>query len=65
MPYVDTSVLTSYYWQEARTERVQARLMALADPVISPLVEVEFHCAVTRQVRAGACSRAAAESIFR
>ena len=65
MPYIDTSVLTSYYWQEARTQRVQARLGTLADPVISPLVEVEFHCAIARQVRAGACSRSAAETIFR
>jgi len=65
MPYIDTSVLTSYYWQEQRTKRVQARLGRLADPVISPLVEVEFHCAIARQVRSGACSRATAESIFR
>ena len=65
MHYLDTSVLTSYYWQEERTERIQARLGTLADPVISGLVEVEFHCAVARQVRAGACSRAAAENIFR
>ena len=65
MPYIDTSVLTSYYWQEERTERVQTRLGTLSDPVVSPLVEVEFHCAVARQVRAGACSRSAAENIFR
>jgi len=65
MPYIDTSVLTAYYWREERTERVQRRLLELADPVISPLVEVEFHCAVARQVRAGACSRSAAERIFR
>jgi predicted nucleic acid-binding protein len=65
MPYIDTSVLASYYWQEERSERVQIRLGTLADPVISPLVEVELHCAVARQVRTGACSRSAAENIFR
>jgi uncharacterized protein len=65
MPYIDTSVLASYYWPEPRTQRVKARLRSLPDPVISPLVEVELHCAIARRVRAGECSRAAAESIFR
>jgi predicted nucleic acid-binding protein len=65
MPYIDTSVLTSYYWREERTERVQSHLDTLPDPVISPLVEIELHCAIARLVRTGECSRATAESIFR
>jgi predicted nucleic acid-binding protein len=65
MPYLDTSVLTAYCRREPRSELVQARLCELTDPVISPLVEVEFHCAVARQVRAGTSSHEAAEAIFR
>lgn len=65
MAYIDTSVLTSYYWREKRTERVQARLAMLDEPVLSPLVEVEFHCVIARQVRTGACAKTTAHSILR
>jgi len=64
MPYIDTSVLTAYYWTEARTPAVQACLAQISDPVVSPLVEVELHCAIARHVRSGACTQAAAQAIF-
>ena len=64
MHYIDTSVLTGCYCPEARSERVQRALSAIAEPAISPLVEVEFHCAVARKVRAGAMDRATAVRVF-
>ena len=64
MQYIDTSVLTGCYCAEARSERMQRALSAVAEPAISPLVEVEFHCAVARKVRAGALERSAAARIF-
>lgn len=62
--YIDTSVLTSYYCPEDRSERSQHALRAVAVPVISPLVEVELHCAVSRKVRAGALPKPAAMAIL-
>jgi hypothetical protein len=64
MHYVDTSVLTGCYCPEARSERAQRALSAIAEPAISPLVEVEFHCAVARKVRSGAMDRSAAARVF-
>lgn len=64
MHYIDTSVLTGCYCAEARSDRVQRALSAIAEPAISPLVEVEFHCAVARKVRAGTMDRSAAVRIF-
>jgi len=64
MHYLDTSVLTGFYCAEERSERVQRVLAGIAEPCISPLVEVEFHCAVARKVRAGAIPHSAAASIF-
>ncbi len=64
MHYIDTSVLTGCYCTEARSERVQRALSAIAEPAISPLVEVEFHCAVARKVRAGTMRRTDAVRIF-
>lgn len=64
MPYLDTSVLTSYYCPEARTARVQQVLPSLVDPVISPLVGVELHCVVARRVRAGALAEVEGRTIF-
>ncbi|MFW6159191.1 MAG: type II toxin-antitoxin system VapC family toxin [Planctomycetota bacterium] len=57
MHYLDTSVLTSYYCDEERTERVQKVLSDIEAPTISPLVEVEFCCSVARKERAGAVER--------
>lgn len=64
MHYLDTSVLTGYYCIEKRSERVQRVLSEMEAPTISPLVEVEFYCAVARKVRAGALEQAAAVRIF-
>jgi len=64
MHYIDTSVLTGYYCAEDRSVRVQRVLSAIARPTISPLVEVEFHCAVARKMRAGAIERVAALRVF-
>lgn len=64
MPYLDTSVLTAYYCREARSQRVQRVLAGIEEPAISPLGEVEFHCAVARKVRSGTMEQAAALRVF-
>jgi hypothetical protein len=64
MHYIDTSVLTGCYCAEARSERVQRALSAIAEPAISALVEVEFHCAVARKVRAGTLDRSEALRVY-
>ncbi len=64
MPYLDTSVLTAYYCREARSQRVQHILSNIEEPAISPLGEVEFHCAVARKVRSRTMERAAALRVF-
>ena len=64
MPYLDTSVLTAYYWREERSERVQQLLSSLAEPAISPLVEVEFHCAVARRSRAEGVAPGVVQRVF-
>jgi predicted nucleic acid-binding protein len=40
--YVDTSVLGAYYCSEPLSSAAEAALLALQDPCISPLTEVEF-----------------------
>ncbi|HOX37368.1 MAG TPA: type II toxin-antitoxin system VapC family toxin [Candidatus Brocadiia bacterium] len=52
MHYLDTSVLTSYYCAEDRSPRIQKLLSGIDDSAISPLVEVEFYCALGRKARA-------------
>jgi hypothetical protein len=64
MHYIDTSILTGYYCGEERSPRIQRALSAVADATISPLVEVEFHCAVARKVRAGMMDRSEAMRVF-
>jgi len=64
MSYLDTSVLTAYYCREARSPRVQRLLSRIAEPTISPLVEVEFCCAVARKTRAGTIEANSALRIF-
>jgi len=64
MEYLDTSVLTGCYCPEARSAHVQCVLSVFKAPSISPLVEVEFHCAVARKVRAGMMGRSEAVKIF-
>jgi len=57
-------VLTAYYCREARSPNVQRILADIEEPTISPLGEVEFHCAVARKVRSRTMDRAAARRIF-
>jgi hypothetical protein len=64
MHYLDTSVLTGYYCVEERSPRVQSIMSSIEGPNISQLVEVEFHCAVARKVRAGAMDHSEAVRIF-
>lgn len=64
MPYLDTSVLTAYYCWEERSQYVQRIVSEIEQPVISPLGQVEFHCAVARKVRSGTMEQAAALRLF-
>lgn len=64
MHYLDTSVLTAYYCPEARTARVQRILSTIDRPTVSPLVEVELYCVVSRKVRAGDLDASSARGIF-
>lgn len=49
--YVDTSVLGAYYCPEPLSDAAEATLLALQDPCISPLTEVEFASLVARKRR--------------
>ena len=51
MHYLDTSVLAAYYCPESLSKKVQKALSQLAEPTISPLVEVELHSALATKVR--------------
>lgn len=62
MAYLDTSILGSYYCPEALSEAVNATLLSLAAPAISPLVEVEFSSLLALKVRCRELSRTSAQS---
>ena len=64
MHYLDTSVLTAYYWPESRSAHVQQLLARLEGLAISPLVAVELCCTIARKVRAGQLDRSAATRLF-
>lgn len=49
--YVDTSVLGAYYCPEPLSGAAEAALLALRDPCISSLTEVEFASLVARKRR--------------
>ena len=49
--YIDTSVLGAYYCPEAGSEVAEAALRRIQVPVISLLVEVEFHSLVAKKRR--------------
>ena len=51
MLYLDTSILLAYYCPETFTHAVESLLARTAQPIISPLSEVEFASAVSRKVR--------------
>jgi len=64
MHYLDTSVLTAYYCAEECSSDIQRLLSGIVGPTVSPLVEVELHCAVARKVRAGAMDEPTARRVF-
>lgn len=64
MHYLDTSVLTAYYSPEERSARIQKLLSRIEGPTISPLVEVEFCCAIARKVRSADMEASTALRIF-
>lgn len=64
MHYLDTSVLTPYFYPEARSAAVQSSLSRMEMPMVSPLVEVELYCTVARKVRAGQIDASGALRIF-
>ena len=51
MPYLDTSILGSYYCPEPLSDAVGKALAGVADAVISPLVELEFLSLLSLKVR--------------
>lgn len=53
MAYLDTSVLAAYYCPEPLSDRVQEKLSRIDEPVISPLVDLELHSALSIKVRSG------------
>jgi predicted nucleic acid-binding protein len=64
MHYLDTSILTAYFYPEARSAAVQGLLSRMERPTVSPLVEVELYCTVARKVRAGQIEASGALRIF-
>lgn len=58
MIYLDTSAIVPYYVPEVLSDTVEILLQEEKDqPVISPLVKVEFFSAVSRRVRMAELSR--------
>lgn len=51
IPFLDTSVLASFYMDEANSRAVQKALSKPGPKVLSALVRVEFFSAVNRRVR--------------
>ena len=64
MAYIDTSVLAAYYCPEPLSRAVQKALGKVAQPTISPLVEVELYSEVATKVRARELEAAAGRRIL-
>jgi uncharacterized protein len=62
VPYLDTSILGSYYCPEALSTAVNSAVASISEAVISPLVEVEFCSLLSLKVRTGALNRPAASA---
>ena len=58
MAYLDTSVLAPYYCPKSLSRKVQRALAEVNEPVISSLMELEFHSALAIKVRSRAMDRA-------
>lgn len=61
MPYLDTSLLGSYYCPEPLSEIVTQAITTVEDPVISPMVELELYSLVSLKVRMHELTRAAGQ----
>jgi hypothetical protein len=64
VPYLDTSILGSYYCPEPLSSVVAAVLKTVPDAVISPLIEVEFCSLLSLKVRTAALDRASANAVL-
>src|ERR1700722_14709388 len=62
MPYLDTSVLGSYYCPETLSAAVNRVLLTVTEAAISPLVELEFHSLLALKVRNRDLPRSAANA---
>ncbi len=49
--YIDTSALAAYYCPEPMSDRVERALLAIDQPCISSLTDVEMASAIARKVR--------------
>ncbi|MBI4356522.1 MAG: type II toxin-antitoxin system VapC family toxin [Gammaproteobacteria bacterium] len=49
--YLDTSIIIPFYCPEPLSRKVEKILVGIKNPVISPLVEVEYCSAVARKMR--------------
>lgn len=61
MPYLDTSLLGSYYTPEPLSETVTHAIVAADDLMISPMVELELYSLVSLKVRTRELSRPAGQ----
>lgn len=64
MPYLDTSLLGSYYCPEPLSEVVTEAITAEDDWVISPMVEIEFYSLVALKVRMRELTQAAGQKVL-
>jgi predicted nucleic acid-binding protein len=62
MPYLDTSILGSYYCPESLSAMVNRAMVSIDEAVISPLVDLEFHSLLAMKVRSRNLERQAANS---
>jgi predicted nucleic acid-binding protein len=63
--YVDTSVLGAYYCPEPLSEAAESALLAVREPCISTLTEVEFASLVARKRRLRELSERQATEVLR
>jgi predicted nucleic acid-binding protein len=64
MPYLDTSILGSYYCPESLSKAVNRAIASLDDRLISPLVELELHSLISLKVRTSEMDRLAAGKVL-
>ena len=62
MPYIDTSVIGSYYCLESTSPAVNRAFQTIQQVTISPLVELEFLSLLALKVRTGILTQPAALS---